>query len=691
MMHKVGVLALLLVAPVGGTSALATARSTLKRDLNMDMKTRPVMKVVKLLQDMLVELNAEMEDDKAVYELLKCWCKTNDEEKEKEIAIWTARIKEIYALVDEYEGKMGGFKLKFESSLLEYQSDWEMLQKAIKLRMKEMSEFHMRETELIVAIKAAKGAIISLSKHHPDFLQVQKAAKLLQQANVAQLIDSTGALSKGNAEVLREFVGQAAVASSFAQVPGFKSYAPQSGQIFGILKQMKEEFEKDLAALQEGEKKAAEDFAKLKLAKETELGAEKKLQIELEAHLSEFKGKHANILLELENLLKLLADGKTFLAKLRKMCAEADAEYEARMKGRLAEIAACEDAIKILNSDEAFANFDKTTFIQIAAEGQEAMKARMKVVSVLREVASHSTNPRIALLMTSAQLDAFEKVKAEIDKMVAELTKQQAEEVEQRDWCVSEMNENERDTAAEYDKKAKLEATIADLKKEIKSLGESIEQAHADIAETQVEMGKRSDNREAENADYQQTISDQRLTQMILKKALDRLKQVYFLQKGTPAKVGAAHISMSGDADDPGNGPARFTKYEKNDSGGGVVAMIEGIIADSVKTENEAIASEQNSQYSYETFMKDSNDLIIKLTKQIADMTEARAKAKVALNMAETDLSDTMKVLEGLAATLADLHGSCDYILKNFDARQAARSAEIDALGEAKAILSGMK
>jgi len=649
------------------------------------------MKVVKLLQDMLVELNAEMEDDKAVYELLKCWCKTNDEEKEKEIAIWTARITEIYALVDEYEGKMGGFKLKFESSLLEYQSDWEMLQKAIKLRMKEMSEFHMRETELIVAIKAAKGAIISLSKHHPDFLQVQKAAKLLQQANVAQLIDSTGALSKGNAEVLREFVGQAAVASSFAQVPGFKSYAPQSGQIFGILKQMKEEFEKDLAALQEGEKKAAEDFAKLKLAKETELGAEKKLQIELEAHLSEFKGKHANILLELENLLKLLADGKTFLAKLRKMCAEADAEYEARMKGRLAEIAACEDAIKILNSDEAFANFDKTTFIQIAAEGQEAMKARMKVVSVLREVASHSTNPRIALLMTSAQLDAFEKVKAEIDKMVAELTKQQAEEVEQRDWCVSEMNENERDTAAEYDKKAKLEATIADLKKEIKSLGESIEQAHADIAETQVEMGKRSDNREAENADYQQTISDQRLTQMILKKALDRLKQVYFLQKGTPAKVGAAHISMSGDADDPGNGPARFTKYEKNDSGGGVVAMIEGIIADSVKTENEAIASEQNSQYSYETFMKDSNDLIIKLTKQIADMTEARAKAKVALNMAETDLSDTMKVLEGLAATLADLHGSCDYILKNFDARQAARSAEIDALGEAKAILSGMK
>merc|ERR1719313_3041469 len=469
-----------------------------------------------------------------------------------------------------------------------------------------MSEFHMRETELIVAIKAAKDAIISLSKHHPDFLQVQQAAKLLQKANVAQLIDSAGALSKGNAEILREFVNQAAAAGSFAQIPGFRSYAPQSGQIFGILKQMKEEFEKDLAALQDGEKKAAEDFAKLKLAKEAELQGEKKLQIQLEAHLGEYKQKHADITLELENLLKLIVDGKTFLAKLLKMCANADAEYAARMKSRMAEILACEDAIKILNSDEAFANFGKTVLMQISAEGQEAMKARMKVVSLLRDVAAHSTNPRIALLMTSAQLDAFEKVKAEIDKMVAELTKQQAEEVDQRDWCVSEMNENERDTAAMYDKKAKLEATIADLKKEIKSLGESIKQAEDDIAETQVEMGKRGDTREAENADYQQTVSDQRLTQMILRKALDRLKQVYLLQRGTPASVGAAHISMSGNATDPGNGPARFTKYEKNDSGGGVVAMIEGIIADSVKAENEAIASEQDSQYSYETFMKDS-------------------------------------------------------------------------------------
>ena len=32
------------------------------------------MKIVRMLQDMKVELQTEAEDDKAVYEKLTCWC-----------------------------------------------------------------------------------------------------------------------------------------------------------------------------------------------------------------------------------------------------------------------------------------------------------------------------------------------------------------------------------------------------------------------------------------------------------------------------------------------------------------------------------------------------------------------------------------------------------------------------------------
>merc|ERR1719456_1566409 len=95
---------------------------------------------------------------------------------------------------------------------------------------------------------------------------------------------------------------------------------------------------------------------------------------------------------------------------------------------------------------------------------------RQKAVSVLRRAATLSGSPQVALLAASAQLDAFTKVKALIDKMVAELTTQQKDEVDKRDWCIEELNINKRDTTAAYDKKESLLTQIADLEKNIEKL-----------------------------------------------------------------------------------------------------------------------------------------------------------------------------------------------------------------------------
>merc|ERR1719517_320674 len=100
--------------------------------------------------------------------------------------------------------------------------------------------------------------------------------------------------------------------------------------------------------------------------------------------------------------------------------------------------------------------------------------------------------------------------------------------------------------------------------------------------------------------------------------------------------------------------------------------------------------AEEDAQTAYENFMKDSNKSIIAYTKSIVDMTEALSKTKESLLMAESDMRSTLKKLESLNLEAGTLHKSCDYILKNFDARQKGRAAEIGALKEAKAILSGM-
>merc|ERR1719379_277123 len=239
-------------------------------------------------------------------------------------------------------------------------------------------------------------------------------------------------------------------------------------------------------------------------------------------------------------------------------------------------------------------------------------------------------------------------------------------------------------------KKDSLTAEMESLNKQIKQLTTDIDASKAAVKEMMNQMKRASETREAENAEFQTTVSDHRVMSMILNKALDRMKQVYALLQ--QQKPGAPHIQTSATHTDPGNGPAKFKdNAAKNTGGKRVIAMLDDVMKDSKTMEDEAIAAEESAQNAYENFMKDSNKMIISTTKMINDMTEAKAKAKSDLTMAKTDFKQTMSELEGLNNEAGDLHKSCDYLLKNFDLRQQARAAEIDALNEAKNILSGMK
>jgi len=471
-----------------------------------------------------------------------------------------------------------------------------------------------------------------------------------------------------------------------------QSYAPQSGQIFGILGQMKEDFEVNLSEAQKSEAKALAEFESLKAAKEDELATGRKLIVSIDASIAETQENFAEEAKQLQDTQDQLAMDVEFLKNLKDKCATMDADYDKRTKDRLTEIDAVGDTIKILNSDESFEAFDKQVapvFFQTDSAASQKER-RQRAVSALQRAAQLSGSPQIALLAASAQLDAFTKVKALIDKMVTELGNQQQDEVEKRDWCISELNSNKRSTDAAYDKKDSLTTQKADLTKNIEKLTKDIDSSKAAVAEMMNQMKRASETREAEDADFQTTVSDHRVMSIILTKALDRMKQVYaLLQQRQP---GAPHIQTSGTHTDPGNGPAKFSNNAAKNAGGGrVVAMLEEVLADTRKTEDQAMASEQDSQSAYENFMKDSNKSILKTTQSISDMTGSRATAKEELSAAKTDFSQTMQELEGLNDTNGDLHKSCDYVLKNFDARQAARSAEMDALREAKNILSGAK
>jgi len=666
----------------------AAVKTSLEMDLADNLSERPVMKVVRLLQDTKAELEKELDDDKAVFELMTCWCNSNSGEKAAAIDAGKAKIAELESSMGAGAARISELKGKRKETLDEVNADHKALSDATGLRMKENKEFQASETDYLEAIGAAANAITVLGKHNPSLAQLRKAAGSLLDARMSQMVDHS--VSKAHVEVLRSFLHNTQSATSFLAIPGMQSYAPQSGQIFGILGQMKEDFQNNLSEAQKSEAKAKSEFDSLKAAKDDEIETGRKLIVSTDANIAETQEKFAQEAKQLEDTQGQLAMDVEFLANLKEKCATMDADYDKRVKDRLTEIDAVGDTIKILNSDESFEAFDKQVAPSFLQESTSQKELRNRAVSALQRAAQVSGSPQVALIAASAQLDAFTKVKELIDKMVAELTTQQADEVDKRDWCISELNTNKQDTTAAYDKKDSLTAQIADLKSTIAKLTKDIDSSKAAVAEMMNQMKRASETREAENADFQTTVSDHRVMSMILTKALDRMKQVYALmQQRAP---GAPHVQTSATHTDPGNGPAKFSNNAAKNAGGGrVVAMLEEVLADTRKTEDQAMVSEQDSQSAYENFMKDSNKSILKTTQSISDMTGSRAAAKEELSMAKTDFGQTMTELEGLDATNADLHKSCDYVLKNFDARQAARSAEMDALREAKNILSGAK
>jgi len=517
------------------------------------------------------------------------------------------------------------------------------------------------------SIQALKNAITVLGKHHemPAEALVSVATLIRHHLHSkAQLLKGT--ISPDQRRTLTAFVQQPA---------GFQSYAPQSGAIFGILKQMKETFETNLSQAQKDELAAQDAYNELKTAKLAELAASKKAVDMKSVELAETDEKCAQAKENLSDTRDALSADQKFLLDLKEKCRMTDNEFAERQKARGEEISAVSEAIAILSDDSAKDLYSKTLgFVQ--------KDARSKAVLLLKAAAKKSGSTELAALATTAQLDAFTKVQKSIDEMVTALLKEKEDEIKHKDYCNKAIAENELQTAVQTDEKNDLESTIGSLEAHIDTLTKDIADLNAEIAEMHVQTKRASEDRELENKEFQQTVADQRATQGILKKALDRLKVVYgFVQTKAQLK------QEPGAAAPPS--PPGFSEYKKNAGASGVLTMIQEVITDAKKMESEAIKAENDAQAAYESFVKNTNDVISADQKSITAKTESKAKAEQELTQAKSDLAACLSLLESLAAESADLHKSCDFVLQNFDIRQAARDQEVEGLRQAKAVFNG--
>merc|ERR1719379_705204 len=377
------------------------------------------------------------------------------------------------------------------------------------------------------------------------------------------------------------------------------------------------------------------------------------------------------------------ADTK-FLANLKERCANMDQEYNERTITRQQEIQAVSKALAFLASDEAHDLFTRT-FNPALVQTQSAVgsKRRDAVAKALANVAKKFQDPQVSALAVRARLDAFTKVKKSIQDMVDKLINEKEDEIKHKDFCIEEINNNERDTEIKERDRDDLVAKIDDLTMTIDSLAKAIEVLKAEVAEMQVQMKRAGEDREKANKDFQMTVADQRATQKLLAAALGVLKGFY--EKASLVSVSQhSQKQLAGQAPPPG-----FKSYEKNAASGGVMGMMSGIINDAKAMEAEAIRGEEDAQKTYEAFVKDTNMSVDEKTKDIVGKSDVKSKAEADKVEAMEERDGVLGELEQLANENADLHKSCDFTLKNFELRQTAREEEIEALKQSIAMFSG--
>jgi len=689
------------------------------KELDNSKAGTPVTRVVNLLKEMAGTLKTEMEEDEELFEKLECWCNTGKYEKTEAIAAGKAKIDQLTAANEAGFARSKELGQQIKELESQVAADKAALKTAQAKRDEEVQAFQGMETDNIQAIENLKAALVVLGKHAGSAFPQLSAMSLLstgstneplsdhraersletwmQESGNVGMADST-AVDRQTSKFLQSedskpratastmgwsanemATVRKALKSAHAFTQTHAGYVPAyesaSGEILGVMKQMKEQMEGDLKEAQEKEGMASASFADMRAAKTAAIEAGEKMSENKEDELAKTDNLIAEAKEDLGQTQETLAADETFLKNLDKMCADSDSAFEKRKASRLEEIKAVSETIEILTGDEARDAMSGTySFIQTSSTDMN----RKAAAALLRKVSLKTHNIDISFLANQVELDAFTKVKKAIDDMVAVLKTEQADEVKKNDYCTAELQSTEMSIAKADDHSQDLQAKIGSLQSQEVTLADEIEADKAAIAQGQVDLQRASEDRQRENLDFQKTIADQTMTIEILLKAMERLAQFYdaqFLQKSKSAVKQTPPVAQA--------------EYKPSAGASGIMSMIEKLIFDAKDLVKQSKASEMEAQLAYETLNADTNQSMADLAAAVVEKTAAKAKAHKDRLGAESDLNDTMEELEGLHKYEADVHAECDYLLKNFMARQEAREEEITGLQQAKQILDG--
>lgn len=444
------------------------------------------------------------------------------------------------------------------------------------------------------------------------------------------------------------------------------------------------------AALAEATKTEDADIAShaaLLAAKKKEIAASTAAIEEKTARVGEVSVSIAEMKNDLSDSEEGLVEDKKFLAGLEKNCKTKQADWDKIVKVRAEEQVALADTIKILNDDDALELFKKAlpgsaaSFLDVSS----ANTARSRASQLLHD--SHNPLIDFIALALRGKKVGFEKVIKMIDDMVALLKKEQADDNDKKEYC--EVQADSLDDKKKGLERAESDAdkAIAVAKESIGTLVDDIEALQGGIKALDKSVAEASEQRKEEHADFKELMAQDTAAKELLGLAKNRLNKFYNPKLYVAPDAQLVQIHAHDAPPPPPEAPGAYSK--KSGEATGVIAMLDKLVQELDEEMTVAQAEEKDAQADYEQTMNDAAEKRAADVKALADKNGAKADAEAALE----DNTDAKKAAsKDLAATMqaiSALHGDCDWLLKYFSVRADARSSEIDAMGKAKAVLSG--
>merc|ERR1719169_412424 len=461
-----------------------------------EQEDRTITKVIKMLQGMLVKSKADGENDLKLFAKYKCYCDSNAAEKTKEIADGGKLIELLASEIGELQASNG--VLSTENAQLEFSmGDNERARTtAQSLRDKANEDFVAEEEDMVAAIGQMDQAIETLAAIGAD----QTAAK-------ASLVAKDQFMSQGKAKAsliklsgnVKDALKAASVfltskqkhlLTSFIQAPFTGTYQSQSGEIVGILKNMRDPFKSNLASARAAESSAAESHSKFAKVKEDEHAKLKAVFDDKDKVLGQNDDAISTKKTSKSEEEASKADNEEFLAKLQKMCAEKTKAFEDRKMVRANEEAAVAEAVSILSSDEAFETFGAVkatteggtgpSLLQVSAS-RHTFSVREQVQKELSRVAKRTKSLKLAKIAVSLEVgNPFDKVIEELDNMVELIAKEEKADDEQKAWCDSEREDNYAQLDDKTTNKESLEGKVVELTDTIENAETGLKKQLAD-------------------------------------------------------------------------------------------------------------------------------------------------------------------------------------------------------------------